>query len=449
MLYHARLFCLAVLAVAWTSFLVLNGQSSISKKPEVLVVVHMAARNDLFPYAGRNIKHLQTCSSSSTVKIFIRLDMKKPHQPCVTKYFFIDNNKVMQVGDDVNLDSGDEKSLIHTVQIAYERFPADELILILWNHGYGAIEPSVQKAINPSELFRYNSKKGIIELDRSVGFMDYISKGETSFQDPKSICFDDISGNYLTIPKLTHALEVISRDILRKKIKILACDACLMGGADVFIGWENYIEYYVASQEEELGTGYRYDLLLEPLMQGKYRCDKQFARHFVKAFKDAYDQITQDYTQAAIDMSCAYELGKNIDSVASLLIMGLEKQKGKTVKEAIRISRHKHHCTRFGEPSYIDLGNFYDNLLKNCPKCELETPESSALFRAHLSDLLKKGTQLMQKAVIANTTGKNLHRATGISIHFPEFVIHKSYHHNMFATSTHWLPFLKKYLGRQ
>ena len=67
------------------------------KKADILIVLYMAARNDLFPFAGRNIKQLQNIGSSDKVKIFIRFDLQKPGQPSVTKHFFIEKNKVMQL----------------------------------------------------------------------------------------------------------------------------------------------------------------------------------------------------------------------------------------------------------------------------------------------------------------------------------------------------------------
>ncbi len=420
-------------------------KARVGKKPEVLIVLYMAARNDLFPFAGRNIKQLQAVGSDERIKIFIRFDLQKPDQPCITKHFFIEQNKVMQLGSDLSMDSGDEKSLIYTVQCAYERFPADELVLILWNHGTGGIEPDIQKVINPSELFLYNPKKGLVEINRSINFLDYISQGETAYNETKGICFDDSSGNYLTIEKLTNALRVISTEILKKKIKILACDACLMAGADVFIGFEPFVHYFVGSQEAELGAGYRYDILLEPLLKNKMHCNADLARHFVFAYKEAYGKVSQDYTHSAIDLTNIDEFGSTIDKLAGSLLMGLEQQKGKSVKEAIRLSRHKNHCTRFIEQSYIDFGHFCSNLQKNLSKCELLTSSGTSEFKADVSAQLTKIKKIMGTVVIANAVGKNLQHATGVSIYFPEFIIHKSYHRNAFACNNNWLPFLKKY----
>ena len=418
----------------------------LAQKPEILIVLYMAARNDLFPFAGRNIKQLQHSLASDRIKIFIRFDMQKPGEKCVTKHFFIDKNKVMQIGEDLDLDSGDEQSFVYTVQRAYELFPADELMIVLWNHGTGAIEPDIQRAINPSELFRYNTHKGIIELDRSVGFLDYISQGESSCSEPKGICFDDAYGNYLTIQKLTNALRTISQ-MIKKKIKFLACDACLMAGADVFIGLEPYVHYFIASQEVELGTGYRYDIVLDPLLKGTIQFDAAFAQHIVSSFKEEYTKITQDYTHCAIDLTEIEQLEHAIDTLARLLIFGLDQQKGKSVKEAIRLSKHKNFCMRFDEPTLIDFGHFCSNLRKNIARCDLVNEEETTLFREKLAIILDQTKRAIKSVVIANTTGKNLPHATGVSIYFPEFIIHKSYHHNSFANKTDWLQFLKKYLA--
>ena len=163
-----------------------------------------------------------------------------------------------------------------------------------------------------------------------------------------------------------------------------------MSGADVFIGFQPYVHYFIGSQEVELGTGYHYDILIEPLIKDKMKCDARFARHFVSAFKEAYGKITQDYTHAAIDLSTIHDLERSIDKLGALLIKGLEQQKGKTVKESIKASRHKKHCTRFNEPSYIDFGHFCTNLQKNCSKCELKDASETSAFKRDLHEVLEQ-----------------------------------------------------------
>ncbi|MBA2307473.1 hypothetical protein H0W26_05045 [Candidatus Dependentiae bacterium] len=417
-----------------------------AQEERVLFIVFMAARNDLGPYAGRNIKQLQASTPSDHVKIFVRLDSKKPGKTAKTKQFFIENNALKLTGTQEYRDSGDGDSLVETIQTAYTNFPAEKVVLVIWNHGTGGIEPAVLKALNPSELFHFNAKENRIELERSIGFIDYITRGSPYENETKGIGFDDSSGNYLTIKKLTGALRKATTHILKKKISVLACDACMMAGIDVISGFQDSVEYFVGSQEVVLGTGYNYDLLLKPLLLKKIPCNELFASHCVAAFKKTYGSITEDYTHCAIDVSYVNRLEKNIDTLAQLLIEGLDRQHQASVKAALRKSRRKTACTHFKEPTYIDIDNLYENLLDSLDGCSLTNPDETAPFKERLSTLLTEGRSIIHQMVKANAVGAHLKRARGISVYFPEYIIHKSYFNNAFAAKrTHWLEFLKKY----
>ncbi len=56
--------------------------------------------------------------------------------------------------------------------------------------------------------------------------------------------------------------------------------------------------------------------------------------------------------------------------------------------------------------------------------------------------MLEEGRSLIQKSVIANTVGKNLHNAKGITIYLPKDRIHSSYRKTLFAENNHWIYFL-------
>ncbi len=408
--------------------------------PTYTVVVYMAARNDLFPFAGRNIKQMQQIGSNERLKIFVHFDMHKFGGQKVTKRFFVEKNKTVPIGPELSMDSGDIDSLIDCVKCAHEKYPSDELILILWNHGTGPLEPEIQKSINPSDLFRYNTKTRLIELDRSISFIEYMSKPKK-----RGICFDDISGKYLTNQQLKEGLHYISTHILKKKIAILSCDACSMAGADVFIPFKDDVEYFIASQEVELGTGYNYATIFEPFLF-KSLSKEAFARHFVNSYKDTYSKITHDYTHSAVDLSQAYRLEQTIDMLSKLLIQGLDKQKERSVYEAIKKAKHKDFCTRFNEPTFLDLSHLLSNLLYTVNKCELQTPDETKAWKTEINELINQGINTINNVVIANAVGKNLQYAKGVSIYFPEIIMHKSYLINDFAVKTNWLKFLKRYL---
>lgn len=426
-------------------------KQNLYRKPpakSVLVIIYMAARNDLSMYAETHIRQLFNLGSSDRVKLFVHLDLQKIDEPFITKNFFVEKQKLFSVGENSPMDSGKKETLIKAVSMAYEEFPADEVVLILWNHGTGPIEPSVASPVHPWEVWEVDERSGKIKLDQSVGYIDRFAPGEQSFNEAKGICFDDSTGHYLTTNDLNDAIENISRNIIKKKFSIIACDACLMAGVDVFVGLHQYADYFVASQEVELGLGYQYDRIVEPLILNKICCGEELACHFVHTYRDFYSQKIDFYTHAAIDLSYAKELESNIDALARCLSFGLDHQKERSVKEAIRLSRHKKSCIRFNEPTYLDLGNLYENLLKNISQFSLQREDTQA-FRQELGTILKQGLSLIKKSVKANEVGNKHDHASGISIYFPEFIIHKSYKENHFARHTYWLTFLQNYISSQ
>lgn len=414
----------------------------------VLVIIYMAARNDLSLYAEAHIRQLLNLGASDRVKLFVHLDLQKSDEPLVTKNFFVEKDKLLPVGSDSPMDSGKKETLINAASMAYEQFPADEVVLVLSNHGTGTLEPMVAPYIRQWELWHVDERSGKIDLDQSIGYIDRFSPGEGSYNEPKGICFDDSTGHYLTTKDLTDAIEYISQQVIHKKFSIIACDACLMSGIEIFTGLHPFANFFVASQEVELGLGYQYDHIVEPLVRNQICCGEELARHFVQAYREYYSPKIDFYTHAAIDLSHAQALETNIDSLARCLSYGLTHQKQRSVKEAIRLSRHKKNCIRFNEPTYLDLGSLYANLLINVDICTLKG-ENSDVFKQELTAILHEGLTIIKKAVKANEVGNKHEHASGISIYFPEFLIHKSYKTNSFAQRTHWLTFLQEFVNSQ
>lgn len=426
-----------------------NSYANIKKtaeKPQTYtIMVQAAADNDLFPFLGRNIKQIQQIGSNEYIKILVNYNIHRPGQSKITKRLFIEKNKITQIGPDMSLDSGDANTLVNFCQWAIQNYPSEDYVLILWNHGTGIIEPPIKRAINPSQLFNYNPLTKLVELDRSIGFLDYINSGTINTKESRGICFDDTTGNYITNQQLKEALRTICNQYLHgKKFALLACDACLMSMLEVASPLKEYAHFFVGSQEVELGTGYNYSIVLAPFLNRPL--DKaMLARHIVSSYFETYSKITQDFTQSAFDLSIINMLEQNVDDIAQLLIHGLQNQKNRSVKDAIRLSRHRNFCTHFDEPTYIDLSHFYTNLINNISKVELNTPEGTIRFKEQITQLLNEGNNIISKVVIANTAGRNFKHAKGISIYFPESRIHNSYKQSEFALKTNWLNFLTNY----
>jgi Clostripain family len=433
-----------------TTFLV---TVAFTNNPTTTAIFLIAADNDLYPFAERNIRQMRAVFSKfdshakNRLKIALQIDMHRPGQPKISRRFFLNGPQLVQVGGDMCMDSGDPNTLIDCCRWAIESFPADNYKLFLWDHGLGIVEPVIKNIINSSQKFEYNTTTKLVELNRSVGFIDFITANDAQIDKKRSICFDDTTGNYLSNLKLKFALETISKQYLNGKKIALYCDACLMSMIEVVSPLKDCVDFFVGSQEVELGTGYDYSAVFSPFITTALD-QRTFACHAVNAYQKTYSRITQDYTQSAMDLSHIHLLDVKIDALAKLLIDGLNKQKNRSVREAIRLSKHKNFCTHFDEPSYIDFGHFCQNLLTNAGRCELKNNSETVQFQKQLTLILQQALNALHTVVIANAAGKNIAQAQGLSIYFPETHIHNSYRQSIFACkTTQWLNFLIKYIG--
>lgn len=427
-------------------------------------IVYIAADNDLRSFAARNIKQMAQIGSSAHINIVVQLDIRITGNQKITRRYYIEQNKIYHVNasdeSSQHMDSGDPKTLISCACWGIQNYPADKYALILWNHGTGIIDPDRGRIINPSELFSFNPASNKLELDRTVGFLDFINKikvlrsvdlSQIEYDTateliPRGICWDDSTGNYLTNQKLEYALKEICNSVLKgKKINILGFDACLMSMVEVANIVKKYVNTMVSSQEVELGTGWDYSKVLAPF-RSKTMNENDFASHIVNVYEETYSKVTNDYTQSAINLGIIDSLEDNVNAVANMLLEGFKKQKNGTLKSAIQASRNKQVCTHFDEPSYIDLHHFYTNLQANLKLVAFTNEAESQLFKNQLNALLEDGKALITKVVFANKVGKNLNLARGISIYFPERRIHPSYRQTIFSNTNKWAIFLTQYL---
>ncbi len=72
---------------------------------------------------------------------------------------------------------------------------------------------------------------------------------------------------------------------------------------------------------------------------------------------------------------------------------------------------------------------------------QLPSPDGSSIDR--LNEALRYGKQMIDAVVIANSAGKGVGRARGLSIYYPNTRIDKSYTKTKFADDSHWLDFLR------
>lgn len=420
-----------------------------SKKP-ITFMVFIAADNDLHYFAWKNIKQMELIGSNENINIVIQLNTPGYLNP--TKRYIIQKGRrvLVQEQEPLNqkVNSGSPYTLIDFVDWATTHYPAQEYALVLWNHGTGAVDPGYVKTINPCELFYCNPSNNMLELDRGLSYLSLILQyvNQEHIAPKRGMCFDETFRSYINNQDFEFALHEIYHKILHgKKLGIIAFDACLMSMIEVANAAKKYAKYMVGSQEVEYGTGWDYEMVLKPFLQ-KPLSIQEFAQHIVTSYEQAYYKITNEYTQSALDLSLCESLEANVNTVSTILLDAFAASNYAQTANILRKCKSTQYCTCFDEPSYIDLGHFYKNLLQHIQYLNIADKNKKSSIQEDLKNALTEGLSIINSLVIANKTGQKLRGAQGISIYFPEHTLLQSYLKANFASSNAWGKLLSKYV---
>ncbi len=424
---------------------------SVNPKKPLTLVIYIAADNDLHPFAWKNIKQMEAIGSYENINIIVQLNTPGYFNP--TKRYIIKNGKrLLAPADGIaptqKLNSGSPQTLIDCVAWAMKYYPADNLILNLWDHGSGVYDPGTARIINSFDLFRFNEETNMLELNRNIEYTNVMDQNsdQEQRQNSRGICFDETFKSYMSNQDLKFALSEIQNNVLGgKKIAVLWFDACLMAMLEIANICKDHVQYLVASEEVEFASGSNYELVLRPFVD-QILTPREFACHVVDSYEKSYQQITRDYTQSAIDLSGIAALEANVSLVANQILIALQDQKNNSVIKLLQQCKSRPLCACFEEPSYIDLRNFYMNLQTNLYNISLNNSSNEAYLRLTLAQLLDQGINLINTTVINNKVGSNLSRACGLSIYFPERGMFNSYPKCNFAQTNNWSTMITQYL---
>ena len=139
---------------------------------------------------------------------------------------------------------GDPDSLEQFLSFGLKEYPADRTIAVLWDHGAG-------------------------------------SEG--------GVCFDETAGDDgLTIVEINEALEKLEKSVPDFHIDIFGCDACMMGTYEMAAMLAGHpVDFYVASEELEPGTGWNYTGWLEMLKDDPGISNEDLCGAIIDTFMEA------------------------------------------------------------------------------------------------------------------------------------------------------------------
>ncbi len=287
------------------------------------------------------------------------------------------------------VDMSDPDTLVDFAVWAMEAYPADRHVLIMSDHGMGW----------------------------PGGWTDADNHGEEFV--------------FISLSRLETSLKAITSQSGLKKLDMIGMDACLMGMLEVYSAIAPYATYAVASEEVEPGLGWAYAQFLSALngnpsmspadlsnyvvstyIQKDQRIINKSARaSFLKKFgldpdtseAALAEAFMAESTLAAVNLSTLPDIYARLDAFAA----ALKDSDQKKIADSRAYTRVFTNTFDDNYPSpYLDLSHFAAMASRRTGN--EETAKAASNLRISID-----------KAVIAETHGKDRKGATGISIFFP------------------------------
>lgn len=432
----------------------------------------MQARNNLSPFAGRNLNAIANFKTNPKVNFIVQWD--QPKQKGAWRYKIEKGSVKLEHYSDVKDASDQTQKLVDFVKWGHQNFPAKKNCIILWNHGVGPLNPAFGDPVRMMLSHRNESvclspeKVIFLEPDQEVPTEDEI---QAITKSGRGILFDEDNKTYLTNEDLSKALaKITSKEILGRKVDCIGFDACYMGSVEIATEVSKYADYMIASQELELARGWNYEKISEKINSSPMT-PPQLAKLIVSSFSDLYRGNTNIFTQSAIRLSNTDRLTRDLDQVIDSIEAAAKEDKH-FILDAIRQTRK--NCLQFTAKVYIDLQSFYQNLLdrvsvKSSSNLAGATPQTQKpnLFRQRkattsapshpkptsgaftaLAASLQNAIVGLSNSIVDNTSSSYLARAKGLSIYFPLKFVDTSYESSKFARSCKWLNFIRAFSMR-
>lgn len=403
----------------------------------------------------------------SNQNLNILVEWHQPDQPGVWRYKIEKGKMVLDVCLPIQTDGNSANDLVDSMRWAVTKFPAQKYSLILWNHGIGILDPLWGKS-------RPWAKSGVFPLDAEIVkeaekihiqgvttdyLFDAVSTNTHNIVKNESleiilseelnkliveendglnrgILFNEHSRTYMDNQALISALDQIKTTILNnKKIDLLGMDACLMAMVEVGYLARKYAEFFVASQEVELANGWNYSTFLSLIANGKVT-PMQVAQNIVQGYETFYKDRINFYTQSAINLAQMDVVRDSINQVV-VSIKACQNEQKVAMNSAIKKARTS--CLQFSAANYVDLHSFYTELNKHL---DVQPMQASGKVK-ELKNMLMLSMRLIEQSVVANVSGKNMTRARGLSIYFPQGIIDASYARTDFAKECAWFGLIQ------
>ena len=255
---------------------------------------------------------------------------------------------------------GSPDCLVEFLEYGMTCYPADRMIVVLWDHGAG-------------------------------------SEG--------GVCFDETANDDgLTVVELNAALNSLEQRVPGYHINIFGCDACMMATYEMAAMLSRHsIDYYVASEELEPGSGWYYTGWLEALREDPSVSDEDLCGAIIESYMEAgLENDPDDYlTLSAVRLSEVGALETCMEKFAS--VMHGQVQAGNL------------SVVRRGRSRMYTFGSFADG--------SWDMVDMGAVLDAYAqfdSATASEAKRCLSRAVVLSSQTENLNTCCGLSVLLPQ-----------------------------
>lgn len=299
----------AIVALTLSAFVIPVGAENGAAK--WTFAIYMCSDNDLDIWGEMNTDQLKEVGSTADVNFVVLWDTSEGP----AKLYKVEKGKLVEMKDykydGMEVNMGDSAVLESFVDYLDARFPSDNLVLDLWDHG----------------------------------------------DDFRGICFDDNTGTNLAEDYLTHQ-EIVSA-LEGKSVSILAADGCGLGVVEVAYEYAmNGVtaEWFVANENYVPLQGFPYDVIAKDLVANPAMTAEQLSEIMVDRYTELYAKgwLTE---LAAIKMSEVPKMVSELWDVTAILMSDMQSYKGE-------ISSARGQATmgwsQYGWEGYVDFPTIFE-----------------------------------------------------------------------------------------
>jgi len=408
--------------------------SSAKGSKDWTIMVFMNGKNNVEPFALNDMNRFETVGSGEKVNIVVELGRSKGLENDTTadgdwagvrRYLVVKDADKDHIASPVlmdlgNPDMGDYKEAVSFVKWAKANYPAKRYMLIIWDHGWGWIDPkkpgeNLLGAGSPRSFDRLAAAypSAVKPLDDSSG-----QKGPA-----KSISHDFVSGNYIKTTELGRIFEEAGH------VDLYASMACFMQMAEVAYEIKNGVDVIVGSEEVIQLPSFNFEDFFTLMLAHPEASAAQAGTNLVDTFKEMYSR--PEYS----DMLEKTKYGTQLSAIRADKLQVFAQKAGNWARLAMQVNdtaayrKAKTEVVRFeiGDETtdpdkqisfYGDLANFVklvgDNLDAAKPGAA-ELKDAGADLNEYISGELVVKTAALGR----DRTGKDYSVTRGISIDIP------------------------------